>query len=60
MVVIRRKVAEDSTSVYVRISCLQLSVNVGVIVIAIKCEALCKEGGSCYRKSSINFLDRKS
>ena len=59
MVVIRRKVAEDSASVYVQICCVQLSVNVGVIVIAIKCEALCKEGGSCYRNRVFNKLFRQ-
>ena len=50
MVVIRRKVAEDSASVYLRICCVQLSVNVGVIVVAIECEALSEEGDSCYWK----------
>ena len=44
MVVIRRKVAEDSASVYVRLCCVQLAVNVGVIVVAIMCEAPSKTG----------------
>ena len=48
MVVIRRKVAEDSASVYVRICCVHHSVNVGVIVVAINFKALSKEGDSCY------------
>ena len=56
MVVIQSKVAEDSASVYVQICCVQLFVNLGVIVIAIKCEALSKKVVVVIgTESSINF-----
>ena len=56
MVVIHRKLAEGSASVYVQICCVQLSVNVGVIV-----KLYVKKGVVVIgTESSINFSDHRS
>ena len=59
--VIRRKVVEDSASVYVQICCVQLSVNVEVMWLQLSVKLYVRKGIVVIgTESSINFLDRKS